>query len=339
MERLTIIGTGLIGASVGLALREQRFGGAILGWDKNPAEGAKALSLGAIDVLVKDPVRAAVGSDAILLAGPVFAILEWIDQLGPLLGPHQLVTDVGSVKGAVSERAALAFNGDGQARFLPGHPMAGKEVHGAEHAEAALFEGAVWLFTPLAPPGTPARTSGASANSTDSTITDSTSADSIDGGAPSLRGPRSDARGAQGWEEPTPRPANVLEAEWRSWVAKFGCRTLDLDAIRHDELCAWVSHLPQFVATAMSALLEDKFAGDEDLRAIGGRALREMTRLGASPYSMWRDVAHTNTEAIAETLLALEQRLAHLREHLKTPELREEFELANRFRAGQAQPK
>ena len=76
-------------------------------------------------------------------------------------------------------------------------------------------------------------------------------------------------------------------------------------------------------------MLEDKFAGDEDMRAIGGRALREMTRLGASPYSMWRDVAHTNTEAIAETLLALEQRLTHLREHLKTPELREEFDLAN----------
>jgi prephenate dehydrogenase len=69
-----------------------------------------------------------------------------------------------------------------------------------------------------------------------------------------------------------------------------------------------------------------------DMRMIGGRALREMTRLGASPFSMWRDVAHTNTEAIAETLLALEQRLGHLREHLKTPELRAEFSLANRFR-------
>jgi prephenate dehydrogenase len=281
INRITIIGTGLIGASVGLALREQKFGGEILGWDKNPAGLAIALSLGAIDHAVEDPITAATGSDLILLAGPVFSILEWTDQLGPLLGPHQLVTDVGSVKGAVSEHAARSFGGDGLARFLPGHPMAGKEVHGAEHAEAALFQGAVWLFTPLA-------SSSASTG---------------------------------------------LEAEWRAWVTKLGCRTLDLDAKRHDELCAWVSHLPQFLSTAMSAMLEDKFAGDEDMRAIGGRALREMTRLGASPYSMWRDVAHTNTEAIAETLLALEQRLTHLREHLKTPELRDEFELANRFRA------
>ena len=119
---------------------------------------------------------------------------------------------------------------------------------------------------------------------------------------------------------------------------KIRLRTLDLDAARHDELCAWVSHLPQFLSTAMSAMLEDKFAGDEDMRAIGGRALREMTRLGASPYSMWRDIAHCNSEAIAETLLALEQRLTHLREHLKTPELRDEFDLANRFRADWSRP-
>jgi prephenate dehydrogenase len=283
MERLTIIGTGLIGASVGLALRENGFPGTILGWDKHPAEAAKALSLGAIDGLVEDPVTAAVGSDLILLAGPVFSIQEWIDQLGPLLGPHQLVTDVGSVKGAVCERAARSFGGPGQAPFLPGHPMAGKEVHGAEHAEAALFRGAIWLFAPL------------------------------------------------------PNAAiSELQAEWREWIVSFGCRTLDLDPQRHDELCAWVSHLPQFVSTAMSALLEDKFSGDDELRAIGGRALREMTRLGASPYSMWRDVAHTNTAAIADTLLALEQRLTHVRENLKTPELREEFDKANRFRAGQS---
>ena len=56
-----------------------------------------------------------------------------------------------------------------------------------------------------------------------------------------------------------------------------------------------------------------------ELKDVGGRALREMTRLGASPYSMWRDIAHTNTEAVEAALLALEQRLTHLRENLRTP--------------------
>ena len=280
IHRITILGTGLIGASVGLALRANGFHGNIFGWDRDREQLAIALSRGAIDEAADDPVTAATQADVILLAGPVFSILEWTEQLAPLLAARQLVTDVGSVKRVIGEHAAACFAGPDAAGFLPGHPMAGKEVHGAESADAALFNGAVWLFTPL------------------------------------------------------DKKPHSLEPEWRNWVAKFGCRTLDLDATRHDEICAWVSHLPQFVSTAMSAMLEDKFADDEDMRAIGGRALREMTRLGASPYSMWRDVAHTNTEAIAETLLALEQRLTHLRENLKTPELRAEFELANRFRLG-----
>jgi prephenate dehydrogenase len=135
---------------------------------------------------------------------------------------------------------------------------------------------------------------------------------------------------------PVGREVSEIETEWRSWVTRFGARTLNLDAARHDEICAWVSHLPQMLSTALAALLEDTFgndpAGRAEIDAIGGRALRETTRLGASPYSMWRDVAMSNTAPVAATLLALEQRLQHIRDNLKTPELREEFMLANRFR-------
>ena len=123
-----------------------------------------------------------------------------------------------------------------------------------------------------------------------------------------------------------------LVSDWRKWVAAMGSKAIDLDAERHDELVAWVSHLPQFTATALSSLLEDEVGDAPELKDVGGRALREMTRLGASPYSMWRDIAHTNTAAIEEALLALEQRLAHIRENLRTPELRDEFDKANKFR-------
>jgi prephenate dehydrogenase len=131
---------------------------------------------------------------------------------------------------------------------------------------------------------------------------------------------------------PTSTEQSALDNEWRNWVGFFGARTLDMDAARHDELCAWVSHLPQMLSTALAALLEDTFGDAPEIAAIGGRALRETTRLGASPYSMWRDVAMTNTGPIADTLLALEQRLTHVRENLRTPELRDEFLLANEFR-------
>ena len=277
IDRITIVGTGLIGASTGMALHSAGFPGEIVGWDRHPLQTQIALERGAIDVAAVDPVSAAVASDLILLSGPVFAIQDWMERLAPLLQPHQLVTDVGSVKVAIAERARPLFGGPGQAGFLPGHPMAGKEVSGAAHADAQLFAHAVWLFTEFAP--------------------------------------------------------HPLAADWRAWVERFGCRTMDIQAARHDEICAWVSHLPQFLSTALSAMLEDRFRDAPDLRAIGGRALREMTRLGASPYSMWRDVAHTNTEAIAEALLTLEQRLAHMRENLKTPELRDEFDRANRFQS------
>jgi predicted alpha/beta hydrolase family esterase len=75
----------------------------------------------------------------------------------------------------------------------------------------------------------------------------------------------------------------------------------------------------------------DEYAGNSQLQSIGGRALREMTRIASSPYSMWRDIALTNTANIERALSRLEQRLAHLRENLRTQELREEFERAKRF--------
>jgi prephenate dehydrogenase len=289
IERIVILGTGLIGSSVGMALRQNGFSGIIVGWDRDAAQAALALSRTAVDVVAEEPLTAAAESDLVLLSGPVFGILEWLEQLSSILKSHQLVTDVGSVKRVLCERAAGHYNQPDQPGFLPGHPMAGKEVGGVANADGELFRGAVWLFTECADSG------GMSSE------------------------------------------AQAKATEWREWVQKFGSRVLELEPARHDELCAWVSHLPQYVSTALSALLEEKFPHDEDLRAIGGRALREMTRLGASPYSMWRDIAHTNTEAVAATLLALEQRLTHLREHLKTPELRDEFELANRFRLGTPQ--
>jgi prephenate dehydrogenase len=108
-----------------------------------------------------------------------------------------------------------------------------------------------------------------------------------------------------------------------------------IDLKRHDRLLAWLSHLPQMVATALAASVEDEFGDDPDLYAIGGRALREMTRIASSPYSMWRDIALTNTANIQEAMLRLEQELAHVRENLKTRELAAEFERAQQFRKSQ----
>ena len=104
-----------------------------------------------------------------------------------------------------------------------------------------------------------------------------------------------------------------------------------MDAERHDRLCAWISHLPQMIATALASALRDELGDDDAVTRIGGRALREMTRIAHSPYSMWRDIALTNTENIEDALLRFEQQLTHLRENLRGPELRKLFEDANQF--------
>jgi prephenate dehydrogenase len=283
IERIAILGTGLLGASVGLALRASGFKGSIIGWNRG-AEGAQtALAAGAIDSIAADPLQAARDSQITVLCVPIYATLDYMEKLSGILGSEHLVTDVGSTKRQIAEAGTRLFNRPDRAAFLPGHPMAGKERGGAALGDADLFRGAVWLFT----------------------------------------------------DDPTaqrsPHSAALVKG-WREWVVGMGSKTIDLDPMRHDELVAWVSHLPQFLATALSALLEKEVGDAPELKDVGGRALREMTRLGSSPYSMWRDIALTNTEAVQAALQALEQRLAHLRENLRTPELRDEFEQANRFR-------
>jgi prephenate dehydrogenase len=283
IERIAILGTGLLGTSAGLGLRAAGFDGSIVGWNRGPEQAQAALSMGAIDSVSADPLQAARASQVTLLCVPIYATLDLMEKLSTVLGPEHLITDVGSTKAQITEAAGRLFNTPQRAAFLPGHPMAGKERGGAALGDAKLFRGAVWLFTDVPT-----------------------------------------------WERSP--AATALAHNWREWVVAMGARTIDLDATRHDELVAWVSHLPQFVATALSALLEDEMGDAPELKDVGGRGLREMTRLGASPFSMWRDIAHTNTEPIQAALFALEQRIAHIRENLRTAALRDEFEKANRFR-------
>jgi prephenate dehydrogenase len=283
IDRISILGTGLLGTSIGLALRAAGFVGSIVGWNRSPEGGREALEMRAVDSLAADALQAARDSQVVVLCVPIYSTLDYMEQLSGILSPDHLVTDVGSTKSQITAAGARLFNTPERAAFLPGHPMAGKERGGASLGDASLFCGAVWLFT-----DDPA------------------------------------------WQR-SPRSGQLI-SNWRGWVEAMGSRVMDLDAARHDELVAWVSHLPQFTATALSALLEEQVGDAPELKHVGGRALREMTRLGASPFSMWRDIAHTNTAAIESVLQALEQRLAHIRENLRTPELREEFERANQFR-------
>ena len=277
-RQITIVGTGLIGGSLCLALRSNGFTGTIVGCDR-PAVLDSALRSGAVDRGEAELERAIEGSDVIVLATPVGCILSQFEAIAPLVSPETLITDVGSTKQQLVERARMVYGGEAHRRVLPGHPMAGKEHGGIEHADASLFREAAWIITPIEP------------------------------------------------------EAHYSERQqgWTAILSSLGARVITLDAERHDRLCAWVSHLPQMISTAFATVLRDELGDDEAVVQIGGRALREMTRIAHSPYSMWRDIALTNSQNIEDVLLRFEQQLTYLRENLRGPALRELFESANKF--------
>lgn len=144
METVAIVGVGLIGASFGLALRRAGFSGRIIGVSSPPAIQA-GLSAGAISEEATLE-HAAQCADLIYLAQPVDRLLQTIGTLGAMVRPDCLVTDAGSTKAAIVERASACFS-DGI--FLGGHPMAGKEQRGAEVAEDTLFRHRPYVLTPV----------------------------------------------------------------------------------------------------------------------------------------------------------------------------------------------
>src|SRR5215470_11622306 len=278
-KQVTIVGTGLIGGSLGLALKKRKLAGRIIGCDRAPVL-ERARDCGAIEDGSVHPGDAVRGSDLVVLATPVLAIIDLVDRLSPALPPRTLLTDVGSTKAEIVKHAAKALGRTAGQRFLAGHPMAGKEHAGVEFGDADLFEGAAWIFTPLPRQNVHAGPSG----------------------------------------------------EFVHCVERLGARVAVLNAVEHDRVCAWISQLPQMISTALAATLVDEFGDDAPLLDIGGRALRELTRISGSPYSMWRDIAITNRDNLGKALLKLEQRLAHIRENLDSKQLADEFERAHELR-------
>jgi prephenate dehydrogenase len=146
MNTIAIIGTGLIGASFGLALRQAGFAGAILGVSSERSV-ADAVAVGAIDCGL--PLAEAIPrADLVFLSQAIGRILDTIRHLDAMLRPGTLVTDAGSTKTEIVDLARQHIRG---AQFLGGHPMAGKEQRGASAADGSLFRGRTWVLTPDEP--------------------------------------------------------------------------------------------------------------------------------------------------------------------------------------------
>ncbi|HWH43139.1 MAG TPA: prephenate dehydrogenase/arogenate dehydrogenase family protein [Thermoleophilaceae bacterium] len=139
--RIAVLGVGLIGGSIGLAARARVEGAEVVGSGRDPARLERARELGAIDHAAASLEEALDGADACFACGPVGALPGQIEAALAAAGPGCVVTDAGSTKRAL----ARAFTDE---RYIGGHPIAGAETSGVEHARADLFEGATWYLTP-----------------------------------------------------------------------------------------------------------------------------------------------------------------------------------------------
>ncbi|WP_077001787.1 prephenate dehydrogenase [Variovorax sp. KK3] len=147
-EQLGLVGCGLMGGSFALALKRAKLVKRVVGYSKSPSTTERARQLGVIDVAAPSALLAVSGADLVLIAVPVGASEATFKAIRHGITDQMLVMDVGSTKGDVIEAARRGLQ-DQFNSFVPAHPIAGKEVAGVEHADAALYAGRQVVLTPV----------------------------------------------------------------------------------------------------------------------------------------------------------------------------------------------
>jgi prephenate dehydrogenase len=308
INRVSILGTGLIGGSFALALRKYTEGIHITAWDR-PDTVTRAKDLGAADEIFSGELKPAIlSADLIYIALPISTTLDLLPEIARHSPQHALVTDACSTKVRIVRAAEELFSTSGEKLFLGGHPMAGKESSGIANADANLFRDTTYALI------------GESSSNVDDHVTNDEVApeSSLEGEpAPSPRAPRRISK-------EDPRVVAFLKI-----IGKIGARPLWLGAQQHDYAVGLASHLPQLAAVALASFLYDHLDENGLPIALAGPGLRDSLRLAGSPYSTWRDIVLTNREVLSAGLDLFARRLDELRDKLASRELEADFDAAN----------
>jgi len=147
-ERVAILGLGLMGASLGMALRAAGVARVVTGYDTGPGVIERARERGAIDIACADVPQAVTEADLIVLAAPIRAASDLFIAIAPHVTPSALITDLCSVKAHIVSCAERTLSDP--SRYSGGHPMTGSERSGVEAARADLYDGCIWPLTPTA---------------------------------------------------------------------------------------------------------------------------------------------------------------------------------------------
>jgi prephenate dehydrogenase len=295
INRVVVLGTGLIGGSFALALRKYTAGMHVSGWDR-PDVVREAQSRGAVEEAFSGELAPALhNADLIYIALPIAVTMDLLPDIARHAPTHALVTDACSTKVRIAQAATELFPGEKGPLFLGGHPMAGRELPGIAHADADLFR-------------------------------ENTYALIVKSSEPVVAGLQ--ARSFSPANEPAPSLDPRISALVRI-LEKIGARPLWLGAPQHDYAVGLASHLPQLAAVALAGFLYDRLDENGLPITLAGPGLRDSLRLAGSPYSTWRDIVLTNQEVLSAALDLFARRLDDLRERLASRELEADFDAAN----------
>jgi len=148
-KKITLVGVGLLGGSLGLAIKQRRLAKTVVGFVRRAASVEECRKLRAVDLATQDLQEAVAGADLVVLCTPIAQMRQRVDEMLPSLKRGAIVTDVGSVKGSVVRKLEGVIARAG-AHFVGSHPMAGAEKTGVAASRADLFVNAVCVVTPTA---------------------------------------------------------------------------------------------------------------------------------------------------------------------------------------------
>jgi cyclohexadieny/prephenate dehydrogenase len=279
VDKVLIIGLGLIGGSLARGLKRSGFANHIAAYSYRDGSLKKGLELGVIDSYTLDLEEALAGADIIVIGAPTLAAAELLRDILPLVPANAVITDVASVKGnlvqaymAARDALSVGTNKDSAdspagtnkpspsfPEFVPGHPIAGSEQSGVEASNVDLFVDHRVILTPL-PEGDPAAVA-------------------------------------------------LIRAMWEC----TGAELVEMEVVQHDAILAATSHLPHVLAYSLvDALAQSDLSEDIFRFAAGG--FRDFTRIASSDPVMWRDIAIANREQLLNAIDQFSTHLAVLRQ-------------------------
>ncbi|MFH1360345.1 MAG: prephenate dehydrogenase [Candidatus Omnitrophota bacterium] len=274
-RKVTIVGVGLIGGSLGMAIKKNGLAKEVMGLARRHGPLVTAIRGGAIDKISHDYKKAVDGSDLVIFATPVKTIMELFPKVGCFLKRGCLVTDVGSIKEEIVRAAHKSL--PPYVNFVGSHPVAGSEKSGNLFANADLFKDSLCVVTP----------------------TDKTNRAAVD----------------------------TIKTLW----TKCGALVKTLSPQEHDQILAYVSHVPHLLAYSLMDAIPEKYL---DYASSG---LKDTTRVASSDPKMWNDICMANSRNILRTLDSVVKQISVLRKAItsrKEQDLMERFKESKRKRDG-----